>query len=64
MQDLAKPGSETNAKVNDVQDSMLKLHEDFVTKSAVAEALKSEKEKKVKEEEKAEQSNAALSQRD
>ena len=62
LQDLAKPGSETNAKVNDVQDSVLKLHEDFVTKSAVAEALKSEKEKKVKEEEKASQSNAALSE--
>ena len=62
LQDLAKPGSETNAKVNDAQDSILKLHETFVTDDSVAEALKSEKEKKVKEEEKAEQSNAALSE--
>lgn len=62
LQELAKPGSDANTKVNDAQDSMLKLHETFVTDDSVAEALKSEKEKKVKEEEKAEQSNEALSE--
>ena len=63
LQDLAKPGSKTNTKVNDVQDSILKLHEDFVTESAVAEALKSDKEKKVEEEEKAsERGNSNLSE--